>query len=450
MRLHKDLIAPSDTPHMPPRLSLRVNFSWTFLGNMIYAVCQWGMLVVLAKLGTPETVGQFALGLAVTAPVIMLANLGLRSVQATDARQIYTFGHYLGLRLVSVILALIVIILIAAFPNYPTSTALVVITIGLAKVCEAISNIYYGLFQQHERMDRVALSKIIKGLTSLVALGLGMWLTGEVFWATVGLAATWAALLLMFDMRSGRWILERRYGEHTSDGKSRLRPNFDIQHLLTLAWMALPLGIVLMLISLNTNIPRYFIEHQLGAHELGIYAALAYLIVAGNMIIDALGQSASPRLARYYAAGQRKKYQELILKLNGMALGIGILAVLGTLMLGQQIVTLLYDAEYTQPGLLVLLMVVATVSYVAAFLGHGVTAARYFRVQLPILIGTVASTTIASSLLIPHWGLHGAALALLIGTCVRCIGYAGVLVYAIQRITVPDNNPSVNSSKAGA
>jgi O-antigen/teichoic acid export membrane protein len=277
-----------------------------------------------------------------------------------------------------------------------------------------------------------------------------MWLTGEVFWATVGLAATWAALLLMFDMRSGRWILERRYGEHTSDGKSRLRPNFDIQHLLTLAWMALPLGIVLMLISLNTNIPRYFIEHQLGAHELGIYAALAYLIVAGNMIIDALGQSASPRLARYYTAGQRKKYQELILKLNGMALGIGILAVLGTLMLGQQIVTLLYDAEYTQPGLLVLLMVVATVSYVAAFLGHGVTAARYFRVQLPILIGTVASTTIASSLLIPHWGLHGAALALLIGTCVRCIGYAGVLVYAIQRITVPDNNPSVNSSKAGA
>jgi O-antigen/teichoic acid export membrane protein len=417
---------------------------------MIYAVCQWGMLVVLAKLGTPETVGQFALGLAVTAPVIMLANLGLRSVQATDARQIYTFGHYLGLRLVSVILALIVIILIAAFSNYPTSTALVVITIGLAKVCEAISNIYYGLFQQHERMDRVALSKIIKGLTSLVALGLGMWLTGEVFWATVGLAATWAALLLMFDMRSGRWILERRYGEHTSDGKSRLRPNFDIQHLLTLAWMALPLGIVLMLISLNTNIPRYFIEHQLGAHELGIYAALAYLIVAGNMIIDALGQSASPRLARYYTAGQRKKYQELILKLNGMALGIGILAVLGTLMLGQQIVTLLYDAEYTQPGLLVLLMVVATVSYVAAFLGHGVTAARYFRVQLPILIGTVASTTIASSLLIPHWGLHGAALALLIGTCVRCIGYAGVLVYAIQRITVPDNNPSVNSSKAGA
>ncbi len=29
--------------------SLRWNFSWTFVGNIIYSGCQWGMLVVLAK-----------------------------------------------------------------------------------------------------------------------------------------------------------------------------------------------------------------------------------------------------------------------------------------------------------------------------------------------------------------------------------------------------------------
>jgi hypothetical protein len=45
-----------------PRLSLRLNFSWTMVGNFVYAGCQWGMLMVLAKLGTPEIVGTFALG----------------------------------------------------------------------------------------------------------------------------------------------------------------------------------------------------------------------------------------------------------------------------------------------------------------------------------------------------------------------------------------------------
>ena len=84
-------------------------FSWTFAGNVVYSGSQWGMLMVLAKLGSPEMVGQFALGLAVTAPVIMFANLQLRGVQATDARREYRFGHYLALRLFTTALAILVI-----------------------------------------------------------------------------------------------------------------------------------------------------------------------------------------------------------------------------------------------------------------------------------------------------------------------------------------------------
>lgn len=68
---------------------------WTFIGNVVYAGCQWGMLVVLTKLGSPEMVGQFALGLAITAPVFRFADLRLRNVQATDTRREYLFGDYL-------------------------------------------------------------------------------------------------------------------------------------------------------------------------------------------------------------------------------------------------------------------------------------------------------------------------------------------------------------------
>ena len=66
----------------PAERSLRLNASWTFGGNLVYAACQWGMLVALAKFGSPELVGRFALALAVTAPVYMLTNLQLRAVEA--------------------------------------------------------------------------------------------------------------------------------------------------------------------------------------------------------------------------------------------------------------------------------------------------------------------------------------------------------------------------------
>src|ERR1043166_3883519 len=84
---------------------LRANFLWTLCGTLVYSGCQWGLLVVLAKLGNAEMVGQFALGLAITAPALMFSNLQLRSVLATDASGEYSFGDYLGLRLVMTVAA---------------------------------------------------------------------------------------------------------------------------------------------------------------------------------------------------------------------------------------------------------------------------------------------------------------------------------------------------------
>ena len=64
----------------------------------MYAICQCGAVVALAKLGSSSMVGQFSLGLAIAAPVLMFTNLNLRAVQATDAQRTYSFGEYLRLR----------------------------------------------------------------------------------------------------------------------------------------------------------------------------------------------------------------------------------------------------------------------------------------------------------------------------------------------------------------
>ena len=55
-----------------PSPTLRANFKWTLAGNLIYSICQWGMLTVLAKAGNASIVGRFAFALAISAPVFML------------------------------------------------------------------------------------------------------------------------------------------------------------------------------------------------------------------------------------------------------------------------------------------------------------------------------------------------------------------------------------------
>ena len=86
------------------------NFSWTFIGSTIYALSQWLLIVVLAKFGSAEVVGQFSLGLAITAPIILFSNMQLRNIIATDSVNQYSFSEYYGTRIILLLLAFLVII----------------------------------------------------------------------------------------------------------------------------------------------------------------------------------------------------------------------------------------------------------------------------------------------------------------------------------------------------
>jgi len=421
-------------------LSLRANFSWTFVGNVVYAGCQWGMLVVLAKLGSPEMVGQFALGLAITAPVMLFAGLKMRYVQATDAKWEYVFGDYLGLRLITTVLALLVIAGIVLVSGYRRETALVILAVGTAKAFEAISDAFYGLLQQRERMDRIAKSLMIKGPLSLVALSVGIYLTGSVFWGAVGLVVAWALILAGYDVRSGAMILKAlpRPGgpaPDKGDQKARLRPRWEMRTLARLAWLVLPLGVVVALGSLTSSIPRYFIERYQGEYALGIFAAMAYLMTAGNTVVIALGQSATSRLAQYYAAGKGLAFRTLLLKLVGIGALLGAAGVLVAVVAGREILTLLYRPEYAaHHDVFVKLMVAAGIFYVAFFLDYAMTAARYFQVQLPLSAAVMGTMTLACLLLIPSDGLSGVATAVIITAVVQVGGSLAIVAHALRAL----------------
>jgi O-antigen/teichoic acid export membrane protein len=405
-------------------LSLRANFSWTFAGNLIYAASQWGILVVLAKLGSPEMVGQFALGLAIGAPVIMFANLQLRAVQATDAQREYRFADYLALRLLTTLGALALIVGIIVVSGYAWETALVVFFIGLAKAFEAVSDIFFGLLQQHERMDRIAKSLMIEGPVTLGVMGVVIALTGSLVLATAAMALVWGLQLALYDVRSG-WLILRAQGV---DARALMRPRFEWATLRRLAWLALPLGFVMMLISLNTSIPRYVIEANLGEAQLGIFAALAYLMVASAVVVNTLGQSATPRLATYLAASDRKSFIALLSKLLVFGAFAGAIGCLIALIAGREILTLIYNDTYgSYEFLFFLIMMVATLTHLSSFLNYGITASRKFSLQVPLQLIISVFTGLTSLLLIPDMGLAGAAIALLIVFIVQLIGQVYIL-----------------------
>jgi len=402
-----------------------VVFSWTLAGNVIYAASQFGILSVLAKLGNRATVGQYALALAITAPVFMFTNLQLRGVQATDARDEYSFADYFTLRSLATLAAVTATGFIVAVTHYDRTTQTVVLLVAAAKAIESFSDVIAGYLQKHERLDQVARALMLRGVLSLSVFALAFWMTRSLVASVAGLAIAWAAVVALYDARMARRL-----------GRSPLF-RFSRQRLVALFKVSLPLGFVMALVSLNVNIPRYLLERKLGIAELGIFASIAYLMTAINLIVLALGQAVSARMSRLLASGELVRFRALTRKLIGFAAALGLCGVSCAAAFGREVLALIYRPEYAAHSrVLVVMVVAASVAAAASFLGFGMTAARCFRAQVPIMAGTVATTVLLTLALLPSYGLIGAGYALLAAGLVQAIASYLVLNSALKKLVV--------------
>jgi len=406
---------------------LKVSASWTLLGNVVYAGCQLAQVIVLARFG-PQTVGRFALGVALTAPVILAANLHLRSVQAADAGEKYDFSDYWGLRLLTTTIALLVIASIVFWTGYRAEIALTVAALGVAKAVESLSDLLYGLFQQRERLLLTARSNMIRGPMGMIALSAGVYFTGSVGWGAVALAATWAVVLVAHDVPSAASVL--------SGGISRiLRPRWRARTLAGLAWLALPAGSAGAAVSLEMNVPRYFLEQYLGERELGIFAAIAYAVIAANVLITAVHQTAIPRLASYYAQGNVVAFRRLVMQLAGIGFLLGIAGVFVAACAGRPILAIAYGHDFAEHHhVFVLLMMVGAVRFVYAAVGTAVRSMHRFWWQLWVHGMGILLLIPASALLIPKFGLVGAAYAVLLTVVFDAALYALVALHMMKRM----------------
>jgi len=389
-------------------------------GNIVYAACQWGAIIALAKMGSPYMVGQFSLGLAIAAPVLMFTNLHLRAVQATDISRLYSFSEYLRLRITLTVIGVAAITALACFGNYQRQTAIVIIAVALAKGIETLSDIHYGLFQLNERLDQTGKSMMVRGLLSILAIGAGLYFTGSVFWACVALAAVWLAVLLSFDRVHGRRLAVTPRPEDPAEGNRRR---------LDLVRTALTLGFATTMAALNLNIPRYFIHGRLGEHQLGIYSALAYSTVAMVLVSDSLGHSAIPRLSRLYSTDRLSEYRSLLVRMIAIGAALGAVGVTAALCFGERLLATVYGVEYSAHYRVFWMLILSAAIYcVACMFTNAITAARRFRIQAPLYAVVVGANALACAFLVPTAGLAGAAAALTISATVHLLLGSGILI----------------------
>lgn len=407
-------------------LSLRSNFQWTLAGNVVNAACWWGVVTALAKLGDAAMMGQFDLGMAIAAPVATFAMLQLRAIQVTDVARRHRFNDYFGTRIITAGLGFAVIAAIAIFGSYDRRTAGVIVLVGLVRSVESVAEIVRGLFQRHERMDLAGLSLMIRGLLTLGAAAVTLWLSRSLTLAMAATAIVGLAVLLALDLEFARRLLRILLPGDAAEA-SRV-PSFNPAVAVSLSLRALPLGVVAVLLSLQFNIPKYMLAACCGQEALGYYGPLTYPAVAGTLIVAALGQSASPRLAAEFVAAPAR-FRRLMGRLLVIGLALGLAFVGVAWLAGRWLLPLLYNPNYAAyQKEFVIVAAGASLGFLASFCGFGVTAAQRFKAQVPVAAACCVAAAGAGAWLIPRHGVRGATLTLAATFAVMLALYALLLI----------------------
>lgn len=389
---------------------------WLLVGNIFYAASQWLILMILAKLGDVEMVGHYTLALSMLAPLFMFSNLQLRAIQATDAKGEFAFSDFLFLRFLGGMFSMVACVAVGEWAGVDNKEVLYVI--ALSKGFESFSDIVHGALNVQDRTLEIARSLIFKGLISISSVWVVLAQGFGLFAAVAFMAIGWLGVLIFQDFRViGFGLLKIRV--------------ISLEKLKKILMLSFPLAISVSLVSLQASIPRYFLNINEGVAAVGIYSALAYVIIIGSIFVNAIGQYISPRLAQYWVAADAQRFNALVFAGLSIAAGAGVLGVVASAIFGEWFLNVFYGPEYaTQSQMMVLLMIGGGFLYMASILGYVLTATRALRQQVPIFVLVNIVTVIASMALIPRWGGFGASYVLIVSALTQLI----LMLYVYKKV----------------
>lgn len=387
---------------------------WLVGGNFVFAFSQWVILIFFARMTNQENLGQYALALAIVTPIFAVGNLQLRPLYILDvnSEQKYTYTHFYYLRLICSFIALACCLVLGLFFNV---SILVLLLVGLLKFFESYSDIIYAYYNAHDQTQLISKSLFLKGALSVLAVAVGLYLFDF-----------YTALILFLIVYLVVWLfIDNLYIQKTQEIK---KMSLDLGIMKS----AIPMGISLGIVTLQSNIPRLFLDQYASIEAVGIFTVLSYFIIVGSIFINSICQYLSPRLT--HAWNHNRAYFK---KLLSMALlvagGLGLIAIFLSYFMGEFVLKLVYGAEYiAYADAFVLTMVAGFILYLATVLGYTLTAIGFIKQQVYLFSIVLIFSVLVSYLCIPEYGIIGGIYTLMVSYLVQCVLSLLVVLFRLK------------------
>lgn len=379
-------------------LSLLNKAKFLLSGNILFAFSQWLILIFISHFSDNQAVGAYTYALALVTPVFMLTNLQLRPIVVAEFNLNPNFNYksYFALRFYSIFLAILLSFLLSFLSS--SNVWKVVLLLGCIKALEGISDIIYAYYNAQGKTKLISLSLTVKSLALILIFGSLLYFYNLLNIGLMGIILIYVLTLLLIDFRN--------------IGLNKKYFYLNVVDFKNIIILALPLGISVMLVALQSNIPRFFLEKFFNLEYVGVFSVFYYFIIVGGIVINSICQFISPRFSILFKENKMRELSKLTMQAWSVAAFLGISGLIVSITLGDFFVNILYGRHYlVWIDILNIVMFAGLFTYLSVVNGYLMTSLGLIKIQLPLFLFLTIFTLVLCWILIPAYGLLGAAWA---------------------------------------
>lgn len=412
---------------MPPESNMGKTYIWTMMAGVLYAGSSFLMSLITTNHLGEAAAGILALALSIGNQLVTVGYYNIRTFQVSDVLEKYSFGEYCSLRILTITAMIISGIIWILIGGYSGEKLAAIILMIFFKVCEAISDLLEGRYQQKGRYDVSCRGVFVKTLLYLMGFIIALFLTDSLLCAIAVLGIVYMISIFMIDSK----LIGSFGGIHIS---------FNWENQIRLILAGLPLFVNAFLTTYILNASKYSIDKYYTSEYLGVFNALYMMAFVINMFASFMLKPMISTMADKYNGGEQNGFVKLIRRQGVVIAGVTVICVAGGYLLGVQVLSLLFGIDlYPYRYELCLMLIGGAFTAVYQLLQYAIVIMRH---QYSCLAGcgiTALLTLWFNPILTRKYGIRGGALSYLTSMTVMSVCFFIFLLYYLKKDKEQEN-----------
>ena len=401
------------------------NFVWNILGTGFNSFNSLFFLIIVTWINGVEQAGIYSIAYATALILYTVALYSGRLCQVTDTENKVTDKDYIGNRIFTCVVTMLIAIIFAVFiQGYRDIKLWACILLTFYKATEALSEIFYGIMQKNDILYKSGQSLTIKSLLGLIVFLIVDIITKNLILSIIASILVNVVTIMFFDIVIIKILVDKDEKFNKSNVFRILKTDFFV-------FANSFAGIYVL------NAPKYAIESY-GTDEL--QAMFGYIIMPATVIVLFAQFVFMPflnKLKNLYAEKNMKEFKRIARNIKLAVLAFGVFAVGAGYLLGPEVLKLIYGVE----DLLNYRVHLAVI--LAAYIGYGIsyvnlillTTTRDTFVQFVIYVLTMGVAAIGSNVLVSKFLIDGAVMSCMLTLASQFIMYSTVTSFILRKIT---------------